>query len=181
MLKEHYFDPTHKYTSKILKNYLETQGGFNNKICLDMPSGNGRNIFLLALHFSHVYGVDISQKYLDEIESYKSKYQVSNITTSILDITKNTSVTLPSADFICITHFYDYAFLDRVKLSIKEGAKIYIETPTCRGGNYLELPNNIELEDFLNGFKLIYYKNNVCNSDKRVNKSISFTAILEKK
>ncbi len=181
MLKEHYFDPNYQYTSKILKNYLKTQEGFKKKICMDMPSGNGRNIFLLALHFEHVYGVDISQKYLDEIENYKSVYQVFNITTSILDVTKNTPITLSSADFICISHFYDFTFLHKVKLSIKVGAKIYVETPSCRGGNYFELPSKTELEAFLSGFKIIFYKNNVCNSDNRLNKSISFTAILEKK
>ena len=180
MLKEHYFDPNNLYVSKDLKNHIETQDDYKNKICLDIPAGNGRNIFLLALHFKHVFGVDISQKYLDEIESYKSKYQVNNITTSISDIKKNISDTFSIADFICISHFYDKAFLNKVKLSIKEAAIIYIETPTCRGGNYLDLPNNKELEEFLNGFKIIHYKRNICNSDNRVNKSISFTAILEK-
>jgi SAM-dependent methyltransferase len=180
MLKEHYFDPTFEYASKILKKYLEYKGDNRNMTCLDIPSGNGRNIFLLAFHFKHVYGLDISRKYLDEIENLKAKYEIYNISTICTDIIMDDIEMLSNVNFVCVTHLYNNTLFNKIKQKMKTGAKIYIETPTCRGGNYIELPSKNEIDIFLKGYKVISYKENVCKSDLRFEKGVSFTAILER-
>lgn len=180
MLRDHYFDPDYEYSSKFLKKYLLNNDVFKSKIAMDIPSGNGRNIFLLASYFKHVFGIDISKKYLSEIEEYKEKYNLSNIETIELDIMKDKIEILPNVDFICISHLYSKSLYNTVKSKIKTGGLIYIETPTCRGGNFLELPSRMDIDTFLNGFKVLYFKENICKSDFRFEKGISFTSLIEK-
>ena len=180
MLKNHCFDPDFKYCSKFLKEYLSNNSSFDTKVVLDIPSGNGRNTFLLAAFFKHVYAIDISKKYLFEIEALKHKYNLNNILTIKSDILRDSIDILPIADFICISHFYNEHLFNTIKLKMKSDAIIYIETPTCRGGNYLELPNKAMIEHFLNGFNVLHYKENICNSDFRLEKGISYTALIQK-
>ena len=180
MLKDHYFDPDFKYCSKFLKEYLSSNDVFGSKVGLDIPSGNGRNTFLLAAYFKNIFAIDISKKYLFEIEELKHRYNLCNIITIESDILRDRIDILPIADFICISHFYNEHLFNTIKLKMKSDAIIYIETPTCRGGNYLELPNKIMIEHFLNGFKILRYKENICKSDFRFEKGISYTALIQK-
>jgi len=184
MLKEHFFDNNYQYSSKQLKRFLEKNVASvsNDNLCFDIPCGNGRNTFLLASYFKKVIGVDICEKYLEEIEGYKSKYNIFNVSTVVRDLRNANLAFVYKANFVCISHFYEKTFFYQLKNNLKHGAKMYIETPTCRGGNYLDLPDHFELNQFLNGFKVIFLKTSYCNSgttDNHRKKGISFTTILE--
>jgi SAM-dependent methyltransferase len=180
MLKKHFFDPDFKFASKELIKFLSVSK-FNNYNCLDIPSGNGRNIYLLSKYFNKVIGVDINKTYLDEIELNKGKYKSKNISTIQNDILEEISLDFKQFDFICISHFYNRLFFNYLETKINSGVILYIETPTCRGCNYLELPTESELNLFLESFNILKIKKNICGSEGNIVKSISFTAILEKK
>ncbi len=180
MLKSHFFDPNNSFSSKLLKKYLNENQLFKNKICIDAPSGNGRNSFLLARYFKEVICYDINSKYLDEIINNKPKYSIKNVFIDKLDLLTDIPNTFTKTDFICISHFYDFKFLMKLSKVVKKGCIIYIETFSCKGQNYYDLPDEKELNLFLDDFKIISINKVFCNSNNRINKSISFTALLEK-
>lgn len=181
MLKQHFFDPNFKYASKELLSFLTGNKFYKKNVCLDVPSGNGRNIYLLSRYFNKVIGVDLIQKYLDEINLNKIKYNSYNIITKKVDVVLENVIDYKEIDFVCISHFYNKTFFENLEKNINSGVIIYIETPTCRGGNYLELPTEDELSYFLESFNIIKIRKKTCNSEDLIVKSVSFTAILEKK
>jgi hypothetical protein len=64
---------------------------------------------------------------------------------------------------------------------MREDAFFYIETPTCAGGNYEELPTDREVQSLIENMDVLVFKKNTCKSASQRVKSISFKALLRKK
>ncbi len=182
MIGPHHLDKSFQYSSKDLKKFLERPEDIDIKksICIDVPCGNGRNIFFLASHFDKVIGIDINREYLNEIETFKAVYRTNNISCKIYDLKIIIPDEISKANLVSIIHFYDKQVIEGIKRNLQPGAILFVETPNCRGGNYLDLPNENDLVTFLEGFDILSMKKNYCNSNYREQKNISFTAVLIK-
>src|SRR5580692_12303796 len=88
MLGKHNYDPTFFFSSIGLKKILKDFHDIQFRKCLDLPCGNGRNIFFLSTYFETLLGVDLNQSYLDDITNMISKYKLSdtNISTKRIDL-----------------------------------------------------------------------------------------------
>ena len=75
MLSSHVIDADFNYVSKNLKYFLDKATYLKKTFAVDIPCGNGRNIFLLASHFNSVIGIDRNIKYLDEIKKSQIDYK----------------------------------------------------------------------------------------------------------
>ena len=180
MLGQHHYDPTFKYSSKTLKQVLSKLDTSQRNICTDLPCGNGRNIFLLSKYFKTVIGIDYNEHYIDEIKAKNAIYNSNNLSFQLLDLKKRIPDCIDNSDLITVVHFYDYEVLNSIKKRMKKGGRLYIETQSCHGENYLDLPNEDELERLFSGLTVITSKMKFCKSGNRVKKSISFYAMLEK-
>lgn len=183
MLGKHVYDPGYLSCSSQLKKVLSTLGDIEFNNCLDMPCGNGRNIFLLSSYFKNTVGIDINQSYLDEINAIASIYLVTNnavITTRRIDITTFTHDDIKHFDFISTIHYYSHSLINNVIDRMKKGAFFYIETQTCAGNNYKELPIEKEVELLFRDMDIFFYKPTICKTNNLYSKSIAFKALIRK-
>ena len=128
-----------------------------------MPCGNGRNVFLLAGHFKKVTAIDIEKDYLTGIEAVKDHYGNPHIETVQLDLLKNKLAGLNQYQLICNIHFFDQGLIRRVLGDMSEGACLLIETPSCNGGNFIDLPNETEIKTLLGSNQVLDYVFKRCN------------------
>jgi trans-aconitate methyltransferase len=181
MLGKHIFDPEFLYSSKELKKVL-TSFEIQFEQCLDIPCGTGRNIFLLASYFKYVTGADISQSYLDSINTSLPEYQIrSSINTERIDLLHEIPRAINNATFIANIHYYNHSLSARLTGNMKKGAFLYIETPGCAGQNYKELPTEQEIESLFKEMDVLFYKKNCCKPEDIYINNIAFKALLRKK
>lgn len=182
MFGRHVLDPEFANSSSELKRILSSDFSIPSDFCVDIPCGNGRNIFLLATYFREVIGIDINPHYLADIEECKTNYSSSrgDVLTQKMGIVSVVPDSIKYADFISTIHFYNYTFISKIINDIKKGAFFYIETPSCAGKNYLELPSEKEVAFLMKEMEILLYKNTVCKSPGQHAKSISFKLLLKK-
>jgi SAM-dependent methyltransferase len=179
MKTQHTFDPKFEFVSKtlqklVLKNFKKD----SDSKALDIPCGNGRNIFLLSSYFKEVLGVDINQDYIDEILKAKEIYPItSKICLRKVDLSqKNINVLINEYDFICNIQFYNFALIRDLINKMTKNTFLYIETPSRKGGNSNELPNLIEVKSLFLNNTVLHFEHKICSgSDK-----ISFKALIKK-
>src|SRR5450631_4103719 len=111
MLKKYSYDPEFLNSSKFLKQVLSAHGPIEFRNCLDIPCGNGRNIFLLASYFDQVTGMDINPAYLEEIVSAKAFHQnISPVNLKQIDVLNEVAtVEISGYSFISNIHFYNHS------------------------------------------------------------------------
>jgi len=181
MLGKHVFDPKFTLASTELKKVLTKATGISFNVCLDMPCGNGRNIYLLASFFKSVTGYDVNQSHLENIRSLLPKYNGGNvILTEEVDLMEQTPAKISEADFICNIHYYNYSLLFRIIGEMKKGALLFVETPGCFGNNYLELPAEPEINYLFKDVTVLSYNPKLCKSVNSTGKNISFKALIRK-
>lgn len=140
------------FLKQVLKQY--TLGGK----CLDVPSGDGRNTFLLAGSFNEVVAVDISEKYLKAIVEEPG----SNVVIRQADVLKDGLTGLESFDFVCNIHFYHEMLTWRLLNDMRPNAYLLLETPACHGENFRTLPNETELGLLLKNCEVLLYEFKQC-------------------
>jgi hypothetical protein len=179
---KHIYDPSFVYSSTELKQVLSRYKNIHFDYCLDMPCGDGRNIFLLATYFKKIVGVDINDMYLDEIKKMIPEYDLStgSISTKKIDLTYEMPGDMDRFDFIATVHHYDYSLISRTIDNIKKGALYYIETPGCSGGNHKGLPGEKEVDFLFKDMEILMFKSHPCSSSALQSKSITFKALVRK-
>jgi hypothetical protein len=182
MKSEHIYDPEFRFVSQSLKKAVEIMGEQNRNYCIDMPAGNGRNIFYLSKFFANIKAVDIRQNYLEKIIDSFKKYDPFNctITTSKIDLANDLPIEVQFSDFICTIHYYSYSLLSRVIEKMKKNSYYFIETPNCNGHNFLQLPTEREIDWLLKDVNVMFLEKNSCKSNNIQNKNISFKCLLRK-
>lgn len=182
MRGRHVYDPDFTNCSSELKKVLTEQYGIFDGCCVDVPCGNGRNTFLLASYFKEVIGIDINETYLDILEDSYSTYSglVGSISTQKMDIAADIPENIKHADLISTIHYYSFSFASRVISEMRPGAFFYMESPSCAGGNFRELPNANEVDFLLRGMEVLLLKTNFCGSLGQNVKSVSFKFLLKK-
>jgi hypothetical protein len=182
MKKEHFFDPEFRFVSRSLKQAIELVP--NNKMdqCVDMPTGNGRNVFYLSQFFKSVIAVDINGAYLKSIDSSSKKYHSFNkeVTTSRIDLAQELPREIEYSEFICTIHHFSYSLIQRVIEKMKNGSYYYIETPNCHGDNFLELPTEQEIDRLFKNVSIVFLERHICNADFMNIKHVSFKCLLKK-
>jgi SAM-dependent methyltransferase len=179
---KHVYDPTFLYSSHELKDILANLRDVPMSYCLDMPCGNGRNLFLLATHFTNLVGIDINEAFLNNIQAVAPEYHQSRgaIHTRKMDLMNDLPEDIDHFDFITTIHYYNYSLLRRVIDGMKKGALFYIETQSCAGNNYKELPMEEEVKFLFKDLELLLYKSHHCPSSPLSSKSITFKALVRK-
>lgn len=162
LLPVHNFDPEFKSASSILKKILKKHFGANGKQTLDIPCGTGRNIFLLSNYFDKVIGIDKEDDYLSAVTCIKDQYPKSNIELKKHDVLKGDLGDLNDFDLICNIHFFDSKLTLQLIKGLRTGAFLYLETPECRGRNFMDLPTEMELNSILKGQTILFYKFRPC-------------------
>jgi SAM-dependent methyltransferase len=182
MPNRHVYDPDFTYCSPELKRILTKQYGIPNGCCVDIPCGNGRNIFLLASYFKKVIGVDINEAYLSVLQENCPAYPdlAGSITTQKMNISSEFPDNIRDADLISTIHYYTFSFASRVVSEMRSGAFFYLESPSCAGENFRELPNEKEVDLLQNGMEVLFFKTNTCKSPGENIKSVSFKLLLKK-
>lgn len=182
MKNEHNFDPEFIFVSHSLKKAIKIIEEECRNDCIDMPVGNGRNVFYLSKFFRKVTAVDINENYLNSIVNYSQKYDTVNgkIITSRNDLTNELPSEISTSDFICTIHYYSYSFLSRVIEKMNYDSYYFIETPNCNGRNFLKLPTENEIYWLLKDVNIIFLEKHNCCSDYNQNKHISFKCLLRK-
>jgi len=182
MRSTHVYDPTFLNSSGALKQVLSNGHGIHFDRCLDMPCGNGRNIFLLTTYFKNTVGVDINDKYLDEINRMVPNYHLApaSISTKKIDLINELPEDIHLFDFISIIHYYDHTLITRVIKKIRNGAFLFVETPGCAGGNYRGLPFEEEVNDLFKDLETLMFKSRPCASPELPHKIISFKTLVRK-
>jgi SAM-dependent methyltransferase len=130
--------------------------------CLDIPCGNGRNTFLLALHAERVTAIDIGQKYLDSLCEAQIEYQQQNIETIQLDVLNQPLNDLEKYGLVCNIHFYHESLIRQLLTTMRKDALLLLETPACHGENFRMLPNEFELNELLKGYHVLRYEFKTC-------------------
>lgn len=182
MLASHSYDPGFQNCSPELKKVLSGSTNIPGGNSLDLPCGTGRNIFLLASHFKKVVGVDINQEYLNIIETNCHKYSFpgSSILTKKMDLMTEIPLDIEDFDFISTIHYYTHSLATRIIHHMKKGGLFYLETPSCAGGNYHDLPSEQEVASLVKDTEVILYKSRICQSPDSSTKSISFKILVRK-
>jgi len=181
MKNQHNFDPDFKFVSHSLKRGIEIIGG-DKDYCVDIPAGNGRNVFYLSKFFKNIKAVDINDNYLESIIEASEKYKDFDgiITTSRIDFTNELPIEVQSSDFICTIHYYSYSLLSRVIAKMKKNSYYFIETPNCNGQNFLDLPTEEEINWLLKDVTIIFLEKHNCKAPNSQNKNIAFNCLLSK-
>jgi SAM-dependent methyltransferase len=161
---------------------LTRRYGILPECCVDVPCGNGRNTFLLASYFKKVIGVDINETYLSIIEDSYFAYSdlPGSISTQKMDIMVDMPDKIKQADLVSTIHYYSFSFASRVISEMRPGAFFYMESPSCAGENYRDLPNAKEVEFLFKGMEVLLLKTNDCSSPNQNIKSVSFKFLLKK-
>jgi len=182
MRGRHVYDPNFINCSSELKRVLADRYGIFDGCCVDIPCGHGRNTFLLASYFKKVIGVDINETYLSNLEDSYFSYSglVGSISTEKMDIGADIPDNIKHADLISTIHYYSFSFASRVISEMRPGAFFYMESPSCAGENFRELPNAKEVDFLLKGMEVLLLKINNCESTGRNIKSVSFKFLLKK-
>lgn len=171
------FKATSAFLREVLKKYFINVGGN----CLDVPCGNGRNIFLLSKYFTQVTGVDIEGKYIDSIVAVVDAYDSSTIQKlEQRDILIDGIEDLCNYDLICNIHFYEIGLTEVIINEMKTGAFLLLETPTCSGGNYQQLPTNDELNRLIDLNKVLELNFRPCNHKENKKGTGSAQMLIQK-
>ena len=177
MKTNHTVDRDFQFSSKKLKKILSDLSFPSSKYALDIPCGTGRNIFLLATKFNNVKGIDISKSHLDQIENAKKYYtNAGDITLEDIDLIKGRLPEISNYEFICNVHFYSYSLIQNLLNLMIPSSFLYVETPTCAGGNFINLPSIAEVNYLFKNYELIFFEQKKCKQGN----SISFTALVKK-
>jgi SAM-dependent methyltransferase len=180
-LGKHAFDPQFAFSSKELKKALTRISKNDGDLCLDLPCGNGRNIFLLASHFRQVIGFDTNQAYLDNIIAVLPQYNCEHkIATVRIDLESAIPDMLEKAGFVCIIHYYEPLFIKKIIDRMRTGSFLYIETPGCFGDNYLALSTKPEIDALLTGMTILSYKETFCKNLADGERRLSFKTLIQK-
>lgn len=182
MLGKHVYDPNFANSSSFLKRTLAGEHGISSGYCVDIPCGNGRNIFLLASYFRNVIGIDINETYLKEVEQNAAVYGglPGSISTRQMDLTTEFPEDIGYADLISSVHYYDYSFVSKVITEMKVGAFFYLESPSCAGENFWNLPSMREIEFLLKGMEVFLLETRICNSRGQNINAVAFKFLLKK-
>ncbi len=108
-------------------------------------------------------GIDKESEYLATIrEAYPSG---SNLSLSLeqRDVIKERLHNIANYDLICNIHFYNAQLLKNCISDMKAGAFLLVETPSCFGGNYRDLPTENELKELLRPHTIIEFHFKKCN------------------
>jgi SAM-dependent methyltransferase len=151
----HQPDQGFKTVSPFLKHILSTHIKQKGETCLDIPCGNGRNIFFLSQAYPEVTGFDREPKYLEAIMEAAPLYTRVPALLERKDILLENLTELVHYDLVCNIHFYEYGLLKRLIDGMKPGAYLVVETPNCYGGNFWELPTEEEITEIIGSNKLI--------------------------
>ncbi|WP_188936844.1 class I SAM-dependent methyltransferase [Puia dinghuensis] len=182
MHARHVYDPDFTNCSSGLKKILTDSNRIFDGCCIDIPCGTGRNTFLLASYFKKVIGVDINETYLNILKDSYFAYSglVGSISTQRMDITVEMPGNIKQADLISTIHYYSFSFASKVISEMRPGAFFYMESPSCAGENFRELPNAKEVEFLLKGMEVLLLKTNICGATTQNIKSVSFKFLLKK-
>jgi hypothetical protein len=182
MKNEHLFDPEFKFASDSLKKAISIIPEKNMRHCVDMPAGNGRNVFFLSQFFKIVTAVDINENYLRSIVDSTAKYKDldSTIITSKIDLKDELPREIQSCEFICTIHYFSYSLIRRVIEKMKKSSYYYIETPNCIGANFLKLPTETELTWLLKDVNLMFFEMHNCKSPNIHDRHLAFKCLLAK-
>lgn len=157
MKNYHTIDLDFKYCSKNLKLFLKDNSLPEIKYALEIPCGNGRNTFFLATKFENVKGVDINKAYLDGIESRIKNYKdIGNITLENSDVITRIP-NLSNYRFICNIHFFKSILIQQIIQQMLPGSLLYVETPSCMGENFLELPSFNDIKSLFINTQLLFF------------------------
>jgi 2-polyprenyl-3-methyl-5-hydroxy-6-metoxy-1,4-benzoquinol methylase len=177
----HNIDHNYSYASKSLKKVLRTNKILNRDTCADTPCGNGRNIFLLANNFKNVLGIDVSSALLNTIAEMRKEYLISGeLKLMVHDLLTSIPNSISQCDFICNIHFYDLTFLRQLKAKMKKDAILFIETPSCSGDNFKELPKSCDLAELNDGMKVLEIEKVECKRNFASQKSFALKLLLQK-
>jgi SAM-dependent methyltransferase len=177
----HVIDINYSFASKPLKKILKTNKLLNRETCADAPCGNGRNIFLLANSFNNVLGVDASSSLLAAITKARNEYSISGeLKLLVHDLLSAIPNSISQCDFICNIHFYHLSFLTQLKANMKKGAVLFIETPSCFGNNFSQLPRSSDLAELCNGMKVLEVEKAECKRNFTSDKSFALKLLLQK-
>jgi SAM-dependent methyltransferase len=182
MLGSHIYDPGFLNCSHTLKKVLTDFYNIQMKSCMDIPCGNGRNMFLFASYFDKVVGIDINEEYLQNVNYVAPKYGLdsNSILTRKMDLLSEIPNDIQDFDFISTIHYYNYSLADGIIKQMKKGSLFYMETQNCAGGNFKELPLEKEVEILLQNIEIITYQRRHCQSTNSHAKSVSFKVLLRK-
>jgi len=176
----HKFDPQFNQASSFLKKTIQEYVKSDWEACLDIPCGNGRNTFLLADYFELVTAIDVQPNYLSSIESVQERYGNPKIDTLCLDILVEPIIDLSRYQFICNIHFFDSKLITSILKGMAKGAYFLIETPSCNGGNFIDLPTEMELQAIINSQQLVNYNFRPCLHKRNTEKRGAFKALIKK-
>lgn len=182
MRREHVYDPGFTNSSSELKRILADGWGLSGGQCIDIPCGNGRNIFLLASYFQYVMGVDLNEAHLKTLEDSRLIYAdvEGAISTKKMDISAQIPEQTRQADLITTIHYYNFSFASSIIAAMRPGAFFYMESPSCAGENYRDLPNEKEIAALLTGMEVLLLKIRPCQCPGQSIKNVSFKALLKK-
>jgi SAM-dependent methyltransferase len=178
---EHVIDTNYSFASKSLKKILRTNELLNRGTCADAPCGNGRNIFLLANSFKKVLGIDVNPSLLDMISEATKEYSISGELELLAhDLLLSIPNSISQCDCICNIHFYHLSFLVQLKAKMKKGAVLFIETPSCFGNNFSQLPRSSDLAELCNGMTVLEIEKAECKKNFMTDKSFALKLLLQK-
>lgn len=177
----HMPDLDFKYVSPFLKRTLKKHFNKKGHQALDVPCGTGRNLFLLAQYFEEVKGVDLEEQYLSAIYKIKEIYKCDLVKLEHKDVLKNAMSDIAQYDFVCNIHFYSTYLTAQIMPRLKTGALFLLETPSCHGGNYRELPTEDELNAIFRNDDILQYSFTPCNHKENINKTGAAQVLIRKK
>ncbi len=180
MLKAgHSIDTEFKYSSSFLKNNL-VKLKYTDGSCLDIPCGNGRNIFLIAKYFRTVTGVDIREDCLKVVGDSAKLYDLANIRLSKVDVVNDVLTEISSFKLICNIHYYSKILFENLVANMGKGNFLLLETPSCNGGNFNELPSEIELKNIIGANELRHFEFKKCHKVTNIENRGSVKLLLKK-
>jgi SAM-dependent methyltransferase len=144
--------------------------------CLDVPSGNGRNTFLLGSVFRRVMAMDINAGYLKLIEEQKVN---DAIRTAAIDLHRSVLAEAAAYHLVCAIHFYEEQFMVKLIRQMRPGTFLMVETPACHGGNFRELPNQPELSRLFNKAQILFADFKKCNAMNNEEGRGSYKALIK--
>ena len=102
--------------------------------------------------------IDINRNYLNILKESSADYPElkDRVTTLQMDLERQFPEAIEVADLVVTIHYYSRSFARNVLTAMKPGACFYLETPSCSGENYLELPNENELHALLEENRMCY-------------------------
>lgn len=186
MKNDHLLDLDYKFVSPALKISLQKLRQKEKlqdwDMCVDIPCGNGRNIFYLSSFFASLFGFDINENYLKSINESIPLYKLpkQNIVVRGIDLAEEVPELIKTANLVTVIHYFNYPVINRIFDTMTPNSYLYIETPGCHGDNHVDLPTENIINLLLAGKKVVHFKKRICNSKDSSDDKFAFACLMKK-